>query len=186
MAVKLKTPLNPEDVLDLVVGDVVYLSGTVYTARDAAHRRILELSGRGELPFELEGAVIYHCGPVVRRTAGGWEVVSAGPTTSARMNPYLEEMLSLGVRGIVGKGGMRPEPFVGRGVYFAFTGGAGSLAAMSIKRVLDVLWLDDLGVPEAVWVFEVRDFPLLVAIDSTGKSLYSEDRLRFRGTSSRS
>lgn len=113
---------------------------------------------------------------MIRRKEDGWEVVSAGPTTSARMNRYLDEVLSLGVRGgIIGKGGMEVGPFVGRAVYFAFTGGgAGSLAAESVKRVVDVYWLDELGgIPEAVWVLEVEDFPLLVAIDSRGgNSLY--------------
>jgi fumarate hydratase subunit beta len=88
------------------------------------------------------------------------------------MNRYLRGILSLGVRGIIGKGGMDVEPFKGRAVYFAFTGGAGSLAAKSVKRVLDVLWLEELGIPEAAWVLEVEDFPLLVAIDASGGSLY--------------
>lgn len=172
MAVRLHTPLSREDVKALRAGEVVYLSGTIITARDATHRKILSLAGRGELPFDLEGAVVYHCGPVVRKTRGGYEIVSAGPTTSARMNAYLEEVLSLGVRGIIGKGGMRVEPFKDRAVYFAFTGGAGSLASESIKRIVDVLWVEELGIPEAAWVLEVEDFPLLVAIDSRGNSLY--------------
>ncbi|ASJ05326.1 FumA C-terminus/TtdB family hydratase beta subunit [Thermococcus barossii] len=170
MAVKLKTPLSEEDVLKLRAGDIVHLSGTIYTARDSAHRRILSLP-REELPFEPEGAVIYHCGPVVRKRGDGYEVVSAGPTTSARMNAYLDEILNLGVRGIIGKGGMEVRSFKDRAVYFAFTGGAGSLAAKSIKRVKAVHWLD-LGIPEALWVLEVEDFPVLVAIDSHGNSLY--------------
>ncbi|NJE11358.1 FumA C-terminus/TtdB family hydratase beta subunit [Thermococcus sp. MAR1] len=169
---RLRTPLRERDVLNLRAGEVVYLSGTVYTARDSAHRKILELAEKGQLPLNLEGAVIYHCGPVVRKGGGGYEVVSAGPTTSSRMNRYLEGILSLGVRGIIGKGGMNPEPFKGRAVYFAFTGGAGSLAAKSVKRVVDVLWLEELGIPEAVWVLEVEDFPLIVAIDANGSSLY--------------
>jgi len=172
VAVRLKTPLSEADVLGLKAGDVVYLSGTIYTARDSAHRKILGLAGRGELPFELDGAVVYHCGPVVRKTGSGYEIVSAGPTTSARMNRYLGGILGLGVRGIIGKGGMSGEPFKGRAVYFAFTGGAGSLAAKSVKRVVDVLWMEELGIPEAVWVLEVEDFPLLVAIDAHGNSLY--------------
>ncbi|ASA78146.1 FumA C-terminus/TtdB family hydratase beta subunit [Thermococcus sp. 5-4] len=172
MAVRLRTPLSEEDVLNLNAGDIVHLSGVIYTARDSAHRKILGLAERGGLPFELDGAVIYHCGPVVRKTSKGYEIVSAGPTTSARMNRYLRGILSLGVRGIIGKGGMDAEPFKGRAVYFAFTGGAGSLAAKSVKRVLDVLWLEELGIPEAVWVLEVEDFPLLVAIDASGGSLY--------------
>ncbi|WP_342764467.1 FumA C-terminus/TtdB family hydratase beta subunit [Thermococcus sp. 21S9] len=170
MAVKLRTPLSMEDVLRLKAGDVVYLSGEIITARDSAHRRILSLQ-REELPFEPEGAVIYHCGPVVRKTGEGYEVVSAGPTTSARMNPYLDGVLDLGIRGIIGKGGMKAEPFRGRGVYFAFTGGAGSLGAKSVKHVKAVHWLD-LGTPEALWVLEVEDFPLIVAIDAHGNSLY--------------
>ena len=167
---KLKTPLSMEDVLKLKAGDVVYLSGEIITARDSAHRRILSLP-KEELPFNPEGAVIYHCGPVVRETGKGYEVVSAGPTTSTRMNRHLDGVLSLGVRGIIGKGGMSIEPFRGRAVYFAFTGGAGSLAAKSIKRVKAVHWLD-LGVPEALWILEVEDFPLIVAIDAHGNSLY--------------
>ncbi|GAB6136682.1 FumA C-terminus/TtdB family hydratase beta subunit [Thermococcus prieurii] len=170
MAVKLRTPLSEEEILKLNAGDVVYLSGEIVTARDSAHRRILSMQ-REELPFNPEGAVIYHCGPVVRETERGYEIVSAGPTTSARMNRYLDEILGLGVRGIIGKGGMSVEPFRGRAVYFAFTGGAGSLAAKSIKRVKAVHWLD-LGVPEALWVLEVEDFPLIVAIDAHGNSLY--------------
>ena len=170
MAVKLRTPLSEKDVLKLRAGDIVYLSGEIVTARDSAHRRILSLP-REELPFDPEGTVIYHCGPVVRKTSEGWQVVSAGPTTSSRMNRYLDDILSLGVRGIIGKGGMNPEPFKGRAVYFAFTGGAGSLAAESIKGVKAVHWLD-LGIPEALWVLEVEDFPLVVAIDVNGGSLY--------------
>ncbi|MCD6373690.1 MAG: fumarate hydratase C-terminal domain-containing protein [Thermococcus sp.] len=171
MAVKLRTPLSEADVLGLKAGEVVYLSGRIYTARDSAHRKILSLPSE-ELPFDPEGAVIYHCGPVVRKTEMGYEIVSAGPTTSARMNRYLDGILRLGVRGIIGKGGMDVEPFKRRAVYFAFTGGAGSLAAKSIKRVEAVHWLEELGVPEAVWVLEVRDFPLIVAIDAYGNSLY--------------
>ncbi|WP_048151585.1 FumA C-terminus/TtdB family hydratase beta subunit [Palaeococcus ferrophilus] len=172
MAVRLHTPLQREDVVRLRAGDVVYLSGRILTARDATHRKILSLAELGELPFDLEGAVLYHCGPVVRKTSEGYEIVSAGPTTSSRMNAYLEGILSLGVRGVIGKGGMNAEPFKDRAVYFAFTGGAGSLAAESIKRVVDVLWLEELGVPEALWVLEVEEFPLLVAVDAEGNSLY--------------
>ena len=171
MAVRLRTPLGREELLKLKAGDIVHLSGTIYTGRDSTHRRILSLPPE-ELPFNPRGAVIYHCGPVVRKTSRGWEVVSAGPTTSARMNRYLGEILPLGIRGVIGKGGMDSQPFKGRAVYFAFTGGAGSLAAESIKRVRAVHWLEELGIPEAVWVLEVEDFPLIVAIDTHGSSLY--------------
>jgi len=168
--VKLGTPLNEEEILRLKAGDVVHLSGEIVTARDAAHGRILSLP-KEKLPFDPEGAVIYHCGPVVRKTGEGYEIVSAGPTTSARMNRYLDGVLGLGVRGVIGKGGMSVGPFRGRAVYFAFTGGAGSLAAKSVKRVKAVHWLD-LGIPEALWVLEVEDFPVIVAIDAHGRSLY--------------
>ncbi|MDK2854167.1 MAG: fumarate hydratase subunit beta [Thermococcaceae archaeon] len=173
MAVKLRTPLTEEDVLKLKAGDLVYLSGVIYTARDLAHRKILEEGA----PFDLRGAVIYHCGPIVQKESGRYRIVSAGPTTSARMNRHLEKILSMGIKGIIGKGGMNPEPFKEhRAVYFAFTGGAGSLAAKSVKRVLDVYWLEELGIPEAVWVLEVEDFPLIVGIDAFGNSLYSNPR----------
>ncbi|WP_158508424.1 FumA C-terminus/TtdB family hydratase beta subunit [Thermococcus barophilus] len=173
--VDLKVPLSEKDVLKLKTGNIVYLSGIIYTARDLAHRKIVDLAKRGELPFSLEGAAIYHCGPIVRKNKGEFEIVSAGPTTSTRMNRYLNEVLSLGVRGIIGKGGMIPEPFKKHSaVYFAFTGGAGSLAAKSIKKVRDVFWLDELGIPEAVWVLEVERFPLLVAIDAHGNSIYKK------------
>ncbi|MBO8175477.1 MAG: fumarate hydratase C-terminal domain-containing protein [Thermococcus sp.] len=172
---ELKVPLSEKDVLKLKTGDIVHLSGIIYTARDLAHRKIVELARKGKLPFDLEGAIIYHCGPIVRKKERVFEIISAGPTTSARMNRYLDEVLSLGVKGIIGKGGMNPEPFKKHGaVYFAFTGGAGSLAAKSIKKVLDVFWLDELGIPEAVWVLEVERFPLLVAIDAYGNSIYKK------------
>lgn len=126
----------------------------------------MKLADRKELPIDLKGAVIYHCGPVVKKIGNGYEIISAGPTTSARMNAYLDGILGLGVRRILGKGGMDVEPFKGKAVYFAFTGGAGALAAKSIKLVIDVLWLEEFGVSEAVWVLGVEDFPLLVAIDA--------------------
>ncbi|AEH24359.1 fumarate hydratase [Pyrococcus yayanosii CH1] len=160
---RLKTPLSARDVLRLKVGDKVLLSGIVYTARDLAHKRIIKEGP----PFNPEGAVIYHCGPLIKDD----RVISAGPTTSARMNIYLEEVLRMGIRGIIGKGGMMPEPFRGRAVYFAFPGGAGSLAAEHVRRIKGVFW-PELGMPEAVWALEVEDLPLLVAIDAHGRTLY--------------
>ncbi len=177
---KLKTPLLDEDVRKLRVGDIVYLSGIIYTARDAAHRRIIEyLRENKPLPFNLSGGVIYHCGPVVAKKNNQWIVLAGGPTTSTRMELYEHEVIEkLGVKMVIGKGGMgkkTAEACAKHGaVYATFTGGAGVLAAQSIKRVLDVYWLD-LGIPEAIWVFEVEDFgPLVVAIDSTGRNLIEE------------
>jgi len=177
---RLRVPLSEEDMRKLRVGDIVYLTGVVHTARDAAHRRIIEYLREGKLlPFDLRGGVIYHCGPVVAKKDGQWVVVAGGPTTSARMELYEYEVIEkLNVRVVIGKGGMgkrTAEACAKYGaVYATYTGGAGVLAAQSIKRVIDVHWLD-LGIPEAVWVFEVEDFgPLVVAIDSAGRNLIEE------------
>mgnify|MGYP000200338495 CR=1 FL=1 len=176
----LKTPISEEEIRKLKVGDIVYVSGIMVTARDAAHRRILSYIKEGKpLPIDLKGGVIYHCGPVVKKTDDTWEVIAAGPTTSARMELYEAEVIkNLGVRIIVGKGGMgakTAEACKNYGaVYAVFTGGAGALAANAIKKVKGVEWLD-LGIPEALWIFEVENFgPLLVTIDTTGKNLIAE------------
>ena len=177
----LKTPLPAEDVARLRVGDTLYISGVVVAARDRAHVRILEYMERGErLPVDLRGGVIYHVGPVARKTERGWEVISAGPTTSARMEAFEAEVIGLGVKLVVGKGGMgrRTAEAMKKHVaaYAIFTGGAGVLAAKAIKRVVDVYWLD-LGMAEAMWVFEVENFgPLTVMIDSTGRNFYDDLR----------
>jgi fumarate hydratase subunit beta len=179
---RLKTPLSTEEVAKLRVGDTVYVSGVVVAARDAAHKRMLEYIERGEkLPVDLRGGVVYHVGPVVRKTERGWEVISAGPTTSARMEAFEADVIEkLGVKLVVGKGGMgrRTAEAMKKHVaaYAIFTGGAGVLAAKAIKRVVDVHWLD-LGMAEAMWVFEVEDFgPLTVMIDPTGRNYYDELR----------
>jgi fumarate hydratase subunit beta len=177
----LRTPLSEEDVRQLRVGDTVYLSGIIFTARDAAHRKILDLINRGEsLPFDPKGLAVYHVGPVVRKKNGEWEVIAAGPTTSARLEPVEHEFIAkTGVRMVIGKGGMGKKTAEAckkyGAVYAVFTGGAAVLAAQAIKRVVDVYWLDELGIPEAVWLFEVENFgPLTVTIDSTGKNYYDE------------
>lgn len=172
----LTTPLAPDDILELSAGDIVYLSGTILTARDEAHLRILEWRGR-PLPFDLEGAAVYHCGPLMKQVDGGWRVVAAGPTTSARMIEMTPGLLeSHGVRALIGKGGMKGIAPVlkGRCVYLAFTGGCAALAAEMIKEVKGVHWLD-LGMPEAVWVLEVQEFgPLIVGVDAKGIDLFGE------------
>lgn len=178
----LKTPLRDEDVEKLRVGDIVYVTGIMVTARDEAHKEILEAIERGEKPpIDLRGLVLYHCGPVVRkRPDGTWEVVAAGPTTSMRMESVEAEFIAkTGVKMIVGKGGMGKRTAEAmkkyKAVYAVFTGGAGALAADRIKRVVDVYWLDKLGIPEALWVFEVEEFgPLVVTIDTTGENYYEK------------
>ncbi|MGC9071252.1 MAG: FumA C-terminus/TtdB family hydratase beta subunit [Acidilobus sp.] len=181
----LRTPLSDSDVEQLRIGDIVYLSGTVVTARDEAHELALELLRRGEsLPIDLKGLALYHCGPVVVRQADGtWKVIAAGPTTSMRMESVEPEFIErTGVKMIIGKGGMGRATVEAmkkhKAVYAVFTGGAGALAAEAIKSVKVVYWLDRLGMAEAMWVFDVEEFgPLTVTIDSTGANYY-EQRLK--------
>ncbi len=172
----LTTPIGDSEARGLRAGDVFYLTGLLITARDEAHKKILE---RGS-PIPLEGLAIFHCGPVVQKKGAEWEVVAAGPTTSARMELFEAEFLRrFKPRVIVGKGGMGEKTLAALSevgaVYAHFTGGAGVLAAQAIKKVREVHWLEELGIPEAIWVFEVEKFgPLVVAMDSHGRSLYKE------------
>ncbi|MFA5268063.1 MAG: FumA C-terminus/TtdB family hydratase beta subunit [Methanoregula sp.] len=166
--VQLKTPLGAE-VLDLKAGDPVELSGIVYTARDEAHLRMQEKG----IPFDPEGAVIYHCGPVIQDR----NVIAAGPTTSARMNELSGFLIEKGVRGLIGKGGMGAtvrKQLTGKAVYFAFTGGCAALASshMTLKGV----HFEDLGMAEAVWAIELDHLPLVVGIDSHGNDIFDAAR----------
>jgi fumarate hydratase subunit beta len=174
----LDTPVSEEEARSLRIRDIVYITGKIFTARDAAHVRALEYHRQGKkLPIDMRGSVLYHCGPVVRKVRGGWDIVSAGPTTSARMEIFEDEFIEkFGVRLIIGKGGMGRKTTAAMkrygAVYCAFTGGAGALAARSLKSVTSVEWFD-LGIPEALWVMEAEDFgPLTVAIDVEGNNLY--------------
>jgi fumarate hydratase subunit beta len=175
---RLNTPISEEAVRKLRINDTVYLSGTIVTARDAAHRRALRLHEEGKpLPLNLDGLAVFHCGPLVKKDSDGWRVVAAGPTTSSRMEPFEDEFIKhFGFRVIVGKGGMGKKTADAMkqygAVYGAFTGGAAVLAAKAIKRVKGVEW-SDLGMPEAMWILEVEDFgPLTVAIDTHGNNLF--------------
>jgi tartrate/fumarate subfamily iron-sulfur-dependent hydro-lyase beta chain len=170
----LSTPISEQEARDLHAGDVIYITGTIFTARDEAHLKMLE---QGE-PFPVEGLGLYHCGPVVRKVNGKWQIVSAGPTTSARMEIFEDRFLeSFPVRVIIGKGGMGDKTLSALkktgAVYTHYTGGAGALAARAINEVTGVHWLSELGIPEAVWVLSVNEFgPLTVAMDAHGQSLY--------------
>jgi len=169
------TPLKNKDIGQLSVGDEVYLSGRVCTARDKAHERALQL---GEFPADIEGGVIFHAGPVARKEKTGWSIISIGPTTSSRMNRVEAQFIDrFGIKAIIGKGGMNnevAEAMKGKAVYLAMTGGCSASMARHVKKVCCVHWLD-LGMPEAVWCLEVdRLGPLVVAIDSKGNSLYEE------------
>jgi len=163
----LRTPLSEADVDRLVAGDVVFLSGLLFTARDKAHA----LMRRAGSPISLEGAALYHCGPLILDD----RVLSAGPTTSGRMARYTDEILRLGVRAIIGKGGLPGEPFRDKAVYLAYPGGCGAAAAQQ----LDVkgVHLPELGMAESIWEFEAKEFgPMIVAVDAHGKDLYQEVR----------
>jgi len=158
----------------------LYVSGTMFTARDQAHKRALEYFKQGKpLPLNLEGLAVFHCGPIVKKKEGGWTIVAAGPTTSTRMEIFEDEFIkNFKVRVIAGKGGMgkkTTEAMAKYGaVYGAFTGGAAILAAKAVKNVRSVEWLD-LGMPEAMWILEVEEFgPLAIAIDSHGNNLFTE------------
>jgi tartrate/fumarate subfamily iron-sulfur-dependent hydro-lyase beta chain len=180
---KFKTPISEADVRKLKVNDILYVSGTIATARDEAHKKALELFREGKkLPLNLEGLAVFHCGPIVKKEGDKWVVVAAGPTTSTRMDQFEDEFIkAFKVRVVIGKGGMgkrTTEAMQKYGaVYGAFTGGAGVLAAKAVKSVKTVEWLQELGMPEAFWVFEVDEFgPLTVAIDSHGNNIYEDVR----------
>ena len=180
MSTVLHAPISPADVAPFMVGDVVFISGVFYTARDKAHDRVLVDPHR---PFSLQDACIYHSGPLIVKEGGTYRVISAGPTTSARMNAQTPAIVKQGVTAIIGKGGMSLDvarSFAGRCFYLAFTGGCGILAQEKIVEILDVYYAD-LGVTEAVWKLKVLNFgPLLVAIDSRGDSIYKTVCVRSR------
>jgi fumarate hydratase subunit beta len=174
MIVNLKTPLSRKDTEKLRIRDSVYISGTIYTARDSAHKRLIDEGS----PVNLEGAVIFHAGPIITEQEGNYKMVAVGPTTSTRMNPYQAEVLDQGALVVIGKGGMdsnTAEALKRNGaVFLAAVGGCAALYVSSVTEVKNVHWLD-LGVPEAIWELEVKDFgPLIVAMDSTGANLYEE------------
>ncbi len=176
----LRTPIKEEDVRKLHVGDVIYITGTVITARDAAHRRAVEYYEKGlKIPVEFEGNVLYHCGPVVKKVDDKWVFVSAGPTTSTRME-YIEPKFIeyFKPRVIIGKGGLGDKTLEALGkygaVYATFPGGLGVIAATSVKEVKRVEWID-LGTPEALWVLEVEEFgPSIVTMDTHGRSIHKD------------
>jgi len=175
---KLTTPITEEQVRNLKVGDTLFVTGRVVTARDRAHKRALEYVKVGKaLPITFEGIAIFHCGPIAVKEEKGWRIVAAGPTTSTRMESFEDEFIEkLKPRVIIGKGGMGSRTVQAAkkfgAVYCDFTGGAALLAAERIKRVEGVEWFD-LGMPEALWIFEVEDFgPTTVTIDTYGNNLH--------------
>lgn len=173
---RLDYPFKKEDVRDLKVGDMVLISGKLFTGRDAVHHRI---HNGTKPPVNLENQIIYHCGPVVIENKDGtYEVKAAGPTTSIREEPYQwEVMRDYGIVGVIGKGGMGPKTLKGCQeygcVYMHAIGGAAQVLAEKIKSVDNVYWRD-LGSPEAIWELTVEDFPVVITMDSHGNSLHKE------------
>ncbi|MFA5146788.1 MAG: Fe-S-containing hydro-lyase [Candidatus Omnitrophota bacterium] len=173
--IRLQTPLDAKTLKGLKAGDEVLLSGTIFTARDAAHKRMADLVKKGKrIPLNLKDAVIYYAGPTPARP--GRAIGSCGPTTSSRMDAFTPSLLDLGVRGMIGKGdrsGEVKKAIRKHGcVYFLATGGIGALLSARVKSAKVVLY-GDLG-PEAVHKLEVSDFPLIVGIDTKGKDVYGE------------
>ncbi len=165
-------PLTGETAVSLRAGDYVYLTGTIYTARDAAHKRMYEAAAHGELPVDMRNNVIYYMGPSPARE--GKVIGSAGPTTASRMDKYAPTLLDMGLKGMIGKGRRNQavkEAVIRNGaVYFAAVGGAGALLSRSILAS-EVIAYDDLGT-EAIRKLEVKDFPVIVVMDSAGNDLY--------------
>jgi fumarate hydratase subunit beta len=182
MEYHLKTPISEKEVRTLRAGDLIYVTGTVITARDEAHLKALELHEKGEAsPVDFKGNGVFHCGPIMQKGDGGeWRVVAAGPTTSARMEIFQDEFIKVYRPSvIIGKGGMGGRTAKACQeygcVYGAFTGGAALLAAQGIKKVRNVFWLEELGMPECLWVYDVEDFgPMIVTIDTHGGNLTAD------------
>ena len=177
MAIKITTPLTREQARQLKSGDSVLLSGVIYTARDAAHKRLCELVEQGkELPLDVKDSIIYFVGPTPARP--GQAIGSAGPTTSYRMDAYSPTMIEQGQTGMIGKGKRSPEVIEAMkkhgAVYFGAIGGCGALLSKCIKKA-EVIAYDDLGA-EAIRRLEVEDFPVIVIIDAEGNNLYDTGR----------
>jgi fumarate hydratase subunit beta len=177
MEYHLKLPASKDDIKKLKIRDIIYVTGKIFTARDEAHHMMLE---KEKIPFNPSEMALFHCGPLMKKANGKWQVVSAGPTTSSRMEIFEDRFIEkFGINIIIGKGGMgeKTEKALQKftGIYTAYTGGAGALAADKVEEVLGVYWFEELGMPEAAWIFKVKEFgPLVVAIDSHGKSIYNE------------
>ena len=177
---KLTTPISEEDARKLKVGDVVYISGHIFTSRDMAHLKLRELLEKGEpLPKDFHGAAVFHAGPVaLKNEDGSWRLNVIGPTTSIRMEPHAEWIGRIGVKAIIGKGGMAEDTLrcaekYGY-VYLQAAPGCAAKLAGGVDRIVDVTWFE-FGMPEALWDLECTEFgPLVVGMDSHGGSIYKD------------
>ncbi len=172
--VVLTSPVPEAEVRSLKVGDVVLLNGVMYTGRDSVHSYLM----KHDPPVDLNGGILYHCGPVVLKEGGGWKMMAAGPTTSAREEPYQGEIIrKFGVRVVIGKGGMGAKTLAALkeagAVYVSAIGGAAQFYAKCVEQVSDVSLLE-FGVPEAMWHLHVKDFPCIVTMDAHGNSLHKD------------
>ena len=175
----LTTPLAEADVRPLRVGDTVKLTGSIFTARDRAHKYLVEETTPDALEFGLEGGALYHCGPLVKKQGDAFELVVAGPTTSNRMNAYEPQVIAgYGIRAIIGKGGMDDRTLDALGrygcVYLSAVSGAAVVLARYVKRILNVYKLEEFGMPECFWEFEVSEFSTIVTMDTHGASIHRQ------------
>ena len=177
---KFNLPFTEEDVRSLKLGDSVEITGTIFTARDAAHQYLVSHPVPEQPAPDLTNAVVYHCGPVIVKDADGkWRVTAAGPTTSSREEPYEATLIErFGLKAIIGKGGMGPktaEAYKKFGcVYLHAVGGAAQILAATVVDVPNVYYYDQFGAPEAIWQFEVKDFPAVVTMDANGNSRHAD------------
>ena len=176
--IKINLPVSEADIRKLKVGDEVSLNGIMLTGRDSAHTWLLEKT-QEDVKELLNGSVIYHCGPIVKKENDEWKFVAAGPTTSIREEPYQGPVIKeYGIRGVMGKGGMGEKTLKALNengsVYFHAVGGAATLQGQAVKKVHGVFKLEEFGVPEALWIIEVDDFQAVVSMDSHGNSLHKE------------
>ncbi len=178
--VRIRTPLSEGDVLKFKVGDIVLINGIIITGRDKVHKYLFrEKPNKKEIPFELEGSIIYHCGPIITKIDNEYKLIAAGPTTSMRVELYEPDIIRrYGIRGIIGKGGMGKKTIEAMRelgcIYLHTISGAAAYLADRIKGVSDVWKLDEFGEAEAMWLFDVEDFPAIVTIDAHGNSLHRD------------
>ena len=175
---EIKLPASEEEIRELKVGDVVSITGVMMTARDAAHKYMVEEEAP-EVADILKDGMIYHCGPVVRKEGETYSFVAAGPTTSIREEPYQGTVMKkYRVRGVIGKGGMADQTLAAckehGAVYLSAVGGLGTSLAKAVKKVRTVFKLEEFGVPEAMWVIQCEKFPAVVTMDSHGRSIHDE------------
>ncbi|MGB6837703.1 MAG: Fe-S-containing hydro-lyase [Dehalococcoidia bacterium] len=180
-SVRIQPPLSDEDVAKLKAGDHVLITGVIYTARDAAHRRLVAALDKGEaLPIDIKGQLVYYVGPTPARPGG--VIGSAGPTTSMRLDPFMPRLLEHGLKGAIGKGGRGPAVLEAlekhKGVYLISIGGTGALLSKTIKKA-EVVAYEDLGT-EAIRRLEVEDFPVIVANDMHGNDLFEQGKAQYR------